>query len=348
LTVVPAELRPGAPLLIVGQAPGADETRRGRPFVGPSGRELWLWAKRVGFEREAVSITNVWDVEVPGLPAMTASTALARKEGWWLREVPPVQRNRWLRPEWQQALTRLAGEVAEAAPRVVLALGNEALWALSGHYGIEARRGALWRTRMAPHVPAVATFHPAAILRGGYRLRVFAVADTARAWEIAQGAEPAEPPSRELWLEPTLADLEMWTERLASAPSIGADIETAAGEITSIAFAPSPYLALCVPFVVDGASYWPSAEEECAAWAWVRGVCENAAPKVLQNGSYDAQWLWEKRGIALRNYTYDTRLAHHALFPEWPKSLGFMGSLWEHETWWKQWGAGKTEKQDDE
>ena len=346
MTVVPAEIRPGAPLLIVGQAPGADETRKGQPFVGPSGRELWLWASRVGFSRDVVSITNVWDEEVPGVPAMTASTAVARAEGWW-EPGWQIQRNRWLRPEWRSGVVRLRREVVEAAPRVVLALGNEALWALSGRYGIEARRGALWRTVAPPHVPAIATFHPAAILRGGYRLRVFAVADTARAWEMAAGAASCEPPSRELWLEPTLADLEAWTEKLASALSLGVDIETAAGEITSIAFAPSPYLALCVPFVVDGASYWPSAEEECAAWAWVRGVCENAAPKVLQNGSYDAQWLWVERGIALHNYAYDTRLAHHALFPEWPKSLGFMGSFWERETWWKQWGAGKTEKNDD-
>ena len=49
--IVQAEICPGAPLLIIGQAPGGREIEEGRPFIGPSGNELWRWAKRAGFER---------------------------------------------------------------------------------------------------------------------------------------------------------------------------------------------------------------------------------------------------------------------------------------------------------
>lgn len=343
--IVQAEICPGAPLLIIGQAPGGREIEEGRPFIGPSGNELWRWAKRAGFERADVSIANVWDREVPGLPKMTGSTTLARAEGWWHPEMQIAQ-NRWLRPEWWDGRDRLLDDIKRAAPRAILALGNEALWALSGHYGIEARRGAYFRVG---NIPAVATFHPAAILRGGAGYRLFAMRDTARAWELAHKGWPV--PERTLWLEPTLDDIRTFeAKHIAGAPIIGVDIETAQDEITSIAFAPSSTLALCIPFALDGRSYWPSVEDETEAWRLVRGVCENSIPKVLQNGLYDAQWLWEKRRIALRNYRYDTRLAHHALWPEWPKSLGFMGSMWEHETWWKMWGyrgAAKTDKGDD-
>lgn len=343
---VPPEIRRGAPLLIVGQAPGATELEKGQPFIGPAGRELWRWAAKAGFTREQVSIVNVWDRAVPGLPAMTASTTVARAEGFWHPDMQ-VAANRWLRPEWWDGPERLKREVAEADPTCILALGNEALWALSGLYGIEARRGAMFR---AHGIKAIATFHPAAILRGGWSNRAFAIGDTKKAWTEAQ--TPDWPvPTRTLWLEPTLADIRTFVrDHLDTASIIGVDIETARGEITSIAFAPTPHLAICIPFSVAGRSYWPSTTDEVEAWRIVKCVCEGPVPKVLQNGLYDAQWLWVIRGIALHNYCHDTRLAHHALWPEWPKSLGFMGSLHETETWWKMWGvrgATKTDKGDD-
>lgn len=340
---VPAEIRPGAPLLIVGQAPSAIEAEHGRPFIGSAtGKELWRWAAKAGFEREQVSITNVWDRLVPGLPIMTASTTIARKDGFWHPDMQ-VAANRWLRPEWWDGPERLKAEVAQAAPTCILALGNEALWALSGLCGIEARRGSMFR---AHGIKAIATFHPAAIIRGGWVNRPFAIGDTTKAWREAQS--PTWPvPLRTLWLEPSLDDIRTFeAEYLNDADIIGVDIETARGEITSIAFAPSPYISICIPFSVAGRTYWPSAADEIEAWAIVKRICENPRPKVLQNGLYDAQWLWVIRGIALRNYCHDTRLSHHALWPEWPKSLGFMGSLHETETWWKMWGVRGTTKTD--
>jgi hypothetical protein len=46
------------------------------------------------------------------------------------------------------------------------------------------------------------------------------------------------------------------------------------------------------------------------------------------------QWLW-RAGCPVRNARDDTMLLHHALYPEMPKSLGFLGSIYTEEASWK-------------
>lgn len=358
MVTVPGILTPGASIMLLGQAPGQWETKRGRPFCGPAGHELDRWLVQAGLaetrtresktyvDRSALAITNVWDEELPlgGLAEITATRREAKDEGWEPRGTPLV-RGRYLREPWWSWETRLAAEIETVKPNLIIGFGNEALWALNGHLGIERWRGAPFMSRFK--VKALATFHPAGILRGGYRNRPLAIADLIKAKEQAATAE-LRLPRRELWLSPTLTDLSIFSERYLSAASwLSIDIETAKGEVTSVGFAVSPRLGICCPFVVDGASYWGSASDEAAAWRWVKEWCESPIPKVLQNGMYDVQWLWVKRGVRVLNYLHDTRLMHHALFPELPKSLGFMGALHENEQAWKQWSARHSEKRDD-
>ncbi len=369
MSKVPGIIRP-AKVMLLGQAPGATEAKRGTPFCGPAGHELDKWLVQAGLatkrrgpltdkeyvDRGELAITNVWDEELPagGLAEMTATRKEAKEEGWETRGTPLV-RGRYLREKWWGWQERLAEEIRRVAPNLIIGFGNEALWALNGHTGIESWRGAPFMSAFGVteengsrrSVKAICTFHPAGILRGGYRNRPLAIADLIKA--AGQAETPhLELPRRELWLSPTLHDVCVFFHRyLFDASWLSIDIETGGGEITSVAFAPSPRLGICLPFVVDGGHYWERASEEVAAWKWVRDACEAPMPKVLQNGMYDAQWLWVKRGIRLINYREDTRLMHHALFPELPKSLSFMGALWENEQAWKMWSARHSEKRDD-
>ena len=50
---------PKADLLIIGEAPGADEDRQGEPFVGRAGKLLNAMLKAIGLEREQVFIANI-------------------------------------------------------------------------------------------------------------------------------------------------------------------------------------------------------------------------------------------------------------------------------------------------
>jgi hypothetical protein len=56
---------------------------------------------------------------------------------------------------------------------------------------------------------------------------------------------------------------------------------------------------------------------------------------IFQNGSYDVQWIWEKWRIKVRGYAHDTRLLHHAVWPELPKDLATMAALHTDMPQWK-------------
>jgi uracil-DNA glycosylase family 4 len=64
--LVPGEGDPDAAIVIVGEAPGANEDKAGRPFVGSAGRMLGTVLEDAGLEREDVFITNVVKGRPPG------------------------------------------------------------------------------------------------------------------------------------------------------------------------------------------------------------------------------------------------------------------------------------------
>jgi DNA polymerase len=63
---VPGEGPPGAAILFIGEAPGAQEDRQGRPFVGPAGQLLGELLARIGLRREDVFIANMVKHRPPG------------------------------------------------------------------------------------------------------------------------------------------------------------------------------------------------------------------------------------------------------------------------------------------
>lgn len=128
-----------ARLAIVGEAPGAEEFRTGRPFVGRSGELLREGLERVGINVDEAYITNVYKEYRYGNPTpskaeITEARAALVEE---LRSLPNLER--------------------------VLVLGNTPLTALTGLTAITKNRGVLDPLDLS--VPIHATLHPAAILR---------------------------------------------------------------------------------------------------------------------------------------------------------------------------------------
>ena len=110
--------------------------------------------------------------------------------------------------------------------------------------------------------------------------------------------------------------------------------------------------ALVVPFVdfrKPNRSYWVTAGEEYEALMLVKTIMESDVPKLGQNFSaYDAFWLWDRYGIKTINLLHDTRLLHHAIYPELPKDLGFMGACYTDQGPWKTMRVGKKPDKRDE
>ncbi|HRQ87848.1 MAG TPA: uracil-DNA glycosylase family protein [Bacteroidia bacterium] len=137
-----ADGNPAADLMFVGEAPGRDEDERGLPFVGVSGQLLDRFLGGIGRDRTSAYIVNV----LPWRPPDNREPALA---------------------EASVCLPFLLRHIALVRPRIVVALGATAARnLLNTTEGITRLRGT-WHTLDANHhtCQAMATFHPAALLR---------------------------------------------------------------------------------------------------------------------------------------------------------------------------------------
>lgn len=127
-----------AGLMFVGEAPGADEDRLGRPFVGAAGRLLDKILKAAGFIRDAVYITNIAKCRPPG------------------NRVPK-------KDEAETCFTYLVRQIELIQPRIIVPLGTLATQFLVHRDArVTAVRGQIFEKGGIKILP---TFHPAALLR---------------------------------------------------------------------------------------------------------------------------------------------------------------------------------------
>ena len=140
-----ADGTPHAPVMVIGEAPGADEDRMGKPFVGRSGQLLDRMLAAIGLDRRRNAyITNILFWRPPGNRKPTeAEIALC---------LPFVWRH-----------------IALGMPRIVLLSGGTATSAMLGRAeGITKLRGK-WFDLAVPGVdspvPALTTYHPSFLLR---------------------------------------------------------------------------------------------------------------------------------------------------------------------------------------
>jgi len=140
------EGRAAATVMFVGEQPGDQEDRQGRPFVGPAGRLLDEALAEAGIDRDAAYVTN------------------AVKHFKW---EPRGKRRIHAKPAWSElAACRpwLEAELAVVKPRVLVCLGATAAQSLLGkQFRVTKQRGEWIASRWAPRV--MATVHPSAILR---------------------------------------------------------------------------------------------------------------------------------------------------------------------------------------
>lgn len=318
-------------IAIVGEAWGTDERLTQLPFVGRAGQELTKQLSDAGITRKNCFITNVFNLQPPNNDVTTlCGSKLEMEKGY---KEKPLAIGKYVLPRFLGEVERLYKELEEVKPNLILALGNTACWALVGQYGITKIRGATSMTKWGKILP---TYHPSAVLRN-WALRTITITDLIKAKREGEFPEIRRP-ERYVLINPTEEEIEEWYEEYAKNSShLSIDIETAKGQVEMIGFASSPQNAIVIPFIkINGKDnrYWPSAEQEVRVWKWVQKFLSLPQPKVFQNGLYDLQYLL-RIGLSPRNCSEDTMLLAHSLYPEMPKGLGFLGSIFTDEASWK-------------
>ena len=138
-----------APLMIIGEQPGDQEDRKGRPFVGPGGRMLDRALEAAGLDRDRVYITNAvkhfkWTARGKRrIHKRPNSEEMAACKPWLEREIEHVQ------------------------PDALIAMGVTAVKTLFGSGATISRlRGSVQKSeRIGPTLPTIVTVHPASIVR---------------------------------------------------------------------------------------------------------------------------------------------------------------------------------------
>lgn len=322
-----------AKICIVGEAWGEHEERARAPFVGPSGKLLWGMLSQVGIRRQDCFVTNVFNLR----PRPTNDVSnLCGPKSQGIPHMKPLGSGKYVRAEYRSEVERLWDEIRRCSPNLIIALGASAVWALiRGQNSIKKTRGNIYESHLGPKV--LPTYHPAAMLRQ-WSLRPIIIADLAKAAKEFEFPEIIRP-RREFWIEPTIGDLwDFYNRYIDGSPDpVSTDIETKALQITEVGFAPSPSVALVVPFysrsTPDG-NYWPTHSEEVRAWKFVKHVWENHT-LLGQNFNYDMNYALRYYGIKAPRADHDTMLLHHSLQPELEKGLGFLGSIYTNEPSWK-------------
>lgn len=304
-------------VMIIGEAPGAEEERFGRPFVGSSGRELDAMLQDAGIRLSEVYKTNVIRFRPPGNNIEEFVRLEKRKpEGEWVSF-----KGAWVKPFVVEHYEHLIAEIESISPRCIILTGNTPLWFVAGRNGITKWRGSQLRVEIAGKTYNVLPIiHPAAILRD-WSQRAITVLDLRRV------NRNFEPPDRQYIINPPF-DHAMEVLESLDGKKIAIDIETSQKQIICIGFAWSPREAMCVPI----SNY--DIEQQVA---FVKKMSE-ILPRckvVGQNLIYDTFYIAVWYGFIVDPY-FDTMIAQNVLYAGLPKKLDYLASMYcEHYEYWK-------------
>jgi uracil-DNA glycosylase len=132
--------------MVVGEAPGAEEDRRGEPFVGRAGKLLDEMLRAVGLDRDSVFIANI------------------------LKCRPPNNRDP-LAAEADACRPYLDRQIELVQPRLILAVGRIAAQKLLGSDETVGRLRGRVHSLSEREIPVVVTYHPAYLLRSPIQKR---------------------------------------------------------------------------------------------------------------------------------------------------------------------------------
>lgn len=138
-----------AKVMLIGEAPGAEETRLSRPFVGQAGKNLDEFLRVLGLSREEIYITNV--VKFRPYKVSTKGTLSNR---------PPKA------AETAGMLPCLLREIEAVAPKVVVTLGNVPLRCIAGKSAVigGCHASALFASALSHEFTLFPLYHPASII----------------------------------------------------------------------------------------------------------------------------------------------------------------------------------------
>lgn len=339
-----------ARIMIVAEAPGADEDRTGKPFQGASGQELTRMLHEAGIIRSECFITNVIRFRPPN---NDIEAFIPVKKGDITADCIRLH-DKMVKPVVYAGYEELLKEIAACKPNLIIALGNVSMWALTGKWGITAWRGSLLESFPIPGlgrtVKVIPSYHPAAILRQ-WDWRVVGVNDLRRCKKESE-SQVLVKPQYKFYVRPTYTEvmqrLDELYNRCEQGPlDLAVDLETRRKHIACIGLGWSDVEAMCIPLMqtvnpyttkATSPHYWLEEQEAEIVYTLSRLLTHPNCRVIGQNFLYDTQYIW-RHWKFIPNFQWDTMMAHHLMFVLLPKGLHFLSSLYcDNHVYWKDEG----------
>jgi len=315
-----------ARLIIVGEAPSFVEQSAHRPFVGPAGKVLDSCLHRAGIARTECYIVNIFSQSI-------------KKD----RNTKPHDMFEIPEDDYYRLLEDFKRFPADA---VIIPMGATAMHLLCNQDKVLKCRGSAYHSTFEHFTNwVIPTIHPAATLRGQPLWQYFIISDLKKAkrWSLGNGSIP----NHRFTLEPTLEESLEYLDFLQTQEQFAWDIEVWNNQVSCVSFAHSPTEAISIPFVDmdrQNRSYF-TPSEEIKVWQAIDRLLSNPnITKIGQNLMFDASWLFHFHHILMQGPVKDTMLAHHIMYPDFPKGLDFLCSIYtdmpyykEDRKLWKNW-----------
>ena len=335
--------RENSPIMIVGEYFDRSDVE---PFSGVSGEPLIKCLAEAGLMLGDCYRTCVLNLRPPGdfLPNLIARSK---------KEVTPFHKllhNRFCLPSVHEEYQRLQEEITRIQPKIIIAAGDLALWALTSMSNILKWRGSVFPFNQGGVLTKVlvATLNPATTLYVPEQ-RAMLVADLRRVANLLPRVGSWQPAEArwQFTIRPnfkTVMDiLGSLTKRLDSKIPlwIDFDLETKAGHIACAGVSWTKENALCIPFMCERSTqgYWSSEEEARVVFALYKLLTHPIVRVRGQNLLYDCQHTYRHWHFVPR-VVQDTLISFHTCFAGLPKRLDFQASLFCEN--YMQWKPDKT------
>ena len=343
-----------APIVFVGEFHGYEENSRGIPFIGQAGQELNRMIAEAGFFNNECAFTNVVCDMPPG--AKMPSFFYNKKQGKELKRETLF--GLYARDAVVEGIKDLENFLALHPRRLVIGLGNLALWAMTGitgnpmkdfcPTGITRWRSSIMMSRLG--YKFIPTFNPANVLYN-WPDRWIMVQDLRRCRNESEFPEIRMPKWKFL-IQPSFKEAMDWMDSFKGGHLV-ADIETSRRQISCVGLAKSVTDAICIPFMTrrnggNNEGYW-NPEEELAITLKLKELLTRKTTKVIfHHAAFDCHYFAYQWGY-IPHYTDDTMLLQHVLYPGLLKSLAFCSSLYEdYHLYWKEDNKERDRRVDDD
>jgi uracil-DNA glycosylase family 4 len=302
-----------AKIAIVGDISDAFDMQAMKPFAGFGGNALESCLHSAGIIRGECYLTNV--VKVRGVE----KDYFDDRKGTCTAEGLCV-------------VNQLKEELEKTKANILVACGAFPFAALCNHKYLAKYRGYLFQSTLLPGRKVIPTYHPRNSLRGMYIQKYIISSDFRKAKEESEFPELRRPDRDLIYNPESIGDVLDWCNYYTKQKIVGFDLEVVNYEVSCISFSSTPEIAHVIP--ISGRWSFP---DELEVWQGIQSVLGNPdSIKVVQNGMFDIPFLLNHCNVEVKGPIHDTMVAHSILYPDLPKGLGFLGSIYcGSQKYWK-------------